>query len=231
MTGRLEGKIALIVGAGSAGCIVTNQIINIAKQGDIHVLLVHDEKSELNFLQNGFGIKRSKLMYNDYIIVGPKEDPAEIKNKKDFKEVFKKFLESKIIFVSRSDLSGTNVRELKLWNDAGVDIKLLGKRYKEIGSGMGATLNFTNEIKGYTLVDRATWLSSKNVNQLQLLFEDQKRLLNQYSLILVKPKNSNEKNIKLGEILIEWLLSNTVQKLINDYKINDEQVYFFNGDN
>ena len=208
----------------------TGQIINIAKNGDIDVLLVHHKKSEESFIKNEFGIKRYNLMYNDFVIVGPKQDYANIKNAKTLKEAMLSIFNTHSIFVSRADLSGTHYKELELWNNAGIGMNTLSDQYMKIGSGMGAALNFAHNVEGYTLTDRATWISFGRKDTLQILFKNKEKLINQYSLILVNSNKIDNINDKWGEVFIEWVLSNDGRELINNYKKNGEQLFFFNGD-
>ena len=204
----------------------TGQILEIAKRGDVDIVIVHNKNLEENFIKKGFGFKRYQLMYNNFVIVGPKSDPADVKKSETINEVMKKIVESESIFVSRSDLSGTNLRELSLWKNAGIKIDLLFDRYKKIGAGMGYALKFTNDVGGYTLSDKATWESFKHKSNLKILFDKDTELVNQYSIIL----NKNSNNYEFGEVFMEWILSNEGKKLINGYKINNHQIFFFNGD-
>ena len=208
----------------------TGQIINTAKMGNIDITITHNEKIENKFINDGYGIKRVKFMYNDFIIVGPKNDPAKLKNAKTLNQAMRKIYDSKNIFISRSDQSGTHLKELELWEDIGLQSIKFKNWYKKIGQGMGATLNMTNSLKAYTLSDRATWLSFINKINLKILFEGDKKLLNQYSVILLNQKNRRNKDSKCGENFVNWILSNEGKVLINNFQIEGNQVFFYNGE-
>jgi len=208
----------------------TGQIINTAKMGNIDITITHNEKIENKFINDGYGIKRVKFMYNDFIIVGPKNDPAKLKNAKTLNQAMRKIYNSKNIFISRSDQSGTHLKELELWEDIGLQSIKFKNWYKKIGQGMGATLNMTNSLKAYTLSDRATWLSFFNKINLKILFEGDKKLLNQYSVILLNQKNRRNKDSKCGENFVNWILSNEGKVLINNFQIEGNQVFFYNGE-
>ena len=164
-------------------------------------------------------------MYNDFVIVGPKQDYANIKNAKTLKEAMLNIFNTHSIFVSRADLSGTHYKELELWNNANIGMNTLSDQYMKIGSGMGAALNFAHNVEGYTLTDRATWISFGRKDTLQILFKNKEKLINQYSLILVNSNKIDNINDKWGEVFIEWLLSNDGRELINNYKKNGEQLF------
>ena len=208
----------------------TGQIINSAKKGNIDILITHHKKSEDDFMESGFGFQRYNLMYNDYIIVGPKKDPAGINNIKILENVMIKLFNSNSVFISRGDKSGTNYKELELWHIAKLDINLLEDRYIKIGQGMGATLSLTNYMEGYTVTDRSTWLSYKKKENLKILAEGFDRMKNQYSIIIVNPKKFNNVNFKWGKIFVEWILSETGKKLINGFLKSNKQLFYFNGD-
>ncbi len=207
----------------------TGQILEIAKIGLIDILIVHHEKSEKEFMIKGYGKNRYKIMYNDYVIVGPKEDPAKVSEVKNIEDAFNNIYNSDSLFISRSDNSGTHFKEMELWKFAKIDTTLLGSKYKKIGSGMGATLNLTNNVRAYTITDRSTWVTFNNKENLKILFEGSTKLFNQYSLILVNQKQDLLKN-KMQEIFVEWILSQNGEKLINSYKINNSQLFYFNGE-
>ena len=207
----------------------TGQILEIAKIGLIDILIVHHEKSEKEFMIKGYGKNRYKIMYNDYVIVGPKEDPAKVSEVKNIEDDFNNIYNSDSLFISRSDNSGTHSKEMELWKFAKIDTTLLGSKYKKIGSGMGATLNLTNNVRAYTITDRSTWVTFNNKENLKILFEGSTKLFNQYSLILVNQKQDLLKN-KMQEIFVEWILSQNGEKLINSYKINNSQLFYFNGE-
>lgn len=208
----------------------TGQAIKIASRGDADVLFVHHKPSELKFVAAGDGVERFDVMYNDFVIVGPKSDPAKIGGMKDAVAASKKIATAKQPFVSRGDDSGTYKEELELWKDAGIDVKKAsGGWYRATGSGMGATLNTTSGMDGYTLTDRGTWLNFKNRGDLVILVQGDKRLFNQYGVTLVNPKKFPNVKAKLGQTFIDWLLSPEGQHVIAGYKINGEQLFFPNA--
>lgn len=208
----------------------TGQAIRLAEKGDADVLVVHDKPSEMAFLKAGHGIDRYDVMYNDYVVVGPKADPAGIQGMKDVVAAFKKIAGAKAPFASRGDNSGTNKAELRFWKAAGVDAKAAsGDWYRETGSGMGATLNTAAGMGTYTLTDRGTWLSFQNRQDLVILVEGDDRLFNQYGVILVNPAKHPHTKVAEGQIFIDWLVSKEGQKLIGDYKIGGEQLFFPNA--
>ena len=193
-------------------------------------MFVHAKAQEEKFLAEGHGVKRSPVMYNDFIIIGPKADPAKIKGTKDVAAALRKIMDAKATFISRGDRSGTHSAELKLWKDSGIDIeKDRGAWYKSIGQGMGAALNTAQGSNGYVLSDRATWINFKNKDGLEIVVEGDKRLFNQYGVMLVNPeKHPNVKKAE-GQAFIDWLISPEGQKAIADYKINGEQLFFPNA--
>jgi tungstate transport system substrate-binding protein len=205
----------------------TGQAIQIGERGDADALLVHDPVAEKKFMDGGFGVDRRAVMHNDFVIIGPTADPAHIKGQPDTLEAFRRIAQAKAPFVSRGDSSGTNAMELRLWKDAGIDPKQgSGSWYREIGQGMGPTLNTAASMEGYTLSDRATWANFKNRQTLTILVERDKRLLNPYSTILVNP--SRFPNVKSADAKIwhEWLTSPHGQQVIAGYKIKGEQLFF-----
>jgi len=208
----------------------TGQALRIARNGDADVLLVHHKPSELNFIAKGFGVKRFDVMYNDFIIVGPKADSAEIKNIEKITDVLLRIAISRSNFVSRGDDSGTHKRERLLWRSASVDPTLnTGEWYYEVGAGMGATLNIASARGSYTLSDRGTWLSYKNKGDLVILFEGDKDLLNQYGVTLVNPEKFEHVKAKDGQKFINWLVSKEGQDLIDDFRIGGKQLFFSNA--
>ena len=208
----------------------TGQAIRLARNGDADVLLVHHKASEEQFVEEGFGVKRLDVMYNDFVVVGPGSDPAGIKGEKDIAKALSAIAAKKVPFVSRGDDSGTNKKEHELWKDAGVDAKAAsGTWYRESGSGMGATLNAASGMRGYTLTDRATWLKFKNKGNLEILSEGDPRLFNQYGVILVNPKKHAHVKTDAGQAFINWLVSKAGQSAINSYKVNGQQLFFANS--
>ena len=209
----------------------TGQALDTGRRGDADVVFVHAKSAEEKFLAEGQGVKRNPVMYNDFVLIGPKSDPAGIKGN-DIAAALKSIKEKQAPFVSRGDRSGTHIAELALWNrDAGIDIdKDKGGWYKSIGQGMGAALNMASASNAYVLSDRGTWLSFKNKGDLQILVEGDKRLFNQYGVILVNPEKHPTVKKDLGQELIDWLLSPEGQKAIANYKINGEQLFYPNAD-
>jgi tungstate transport system substrate-binding protein len=208
----------------------TGQAIDTGRRGDADVVFVHARVAEEKFLAEGFGVKRYPVMYNDFILVGPQTDPAGIKGSKDIVAALKTLKDKGVPFISRGDKSGTHQAELKLWSIAGVDIsKDKGPWYREIGQGMGAALNSASASNAYVLADRATWLSFKNKGDLVIAVEGDKRLFNQYGVILVNPAKHPSVKQEFGQQFIDWLISAEGQKAIADYKVNGEQLFYPNA--
>jgi tungstate transport system substrate-binding protein len=208
----------------------TGQALDTARRGDADVVFVHAKPAEEKFLSEGFGVKRYPVMYNDFILVGPKGDPAGIKGSKDIVAALGAIKAKGADFISRGDKSGTHQAELNLWKVAGIDIaKDKGPWYKEIGQGMGAALNTASASNAYVLADRGTWLSFKNRGELEIAVEGDKRLFNQYGVMLVNPEKHPSVKKDLGQQLIDWLVSSEGQKAIADYKINGEQLFYPNA--
>lgn len=207
----------------------TGQAIDTAKRGDADVAFVHARAQEEKFVAEGFGVERKPVMYNDFVIVGPKSDPAGIKGE-SVSAALKSIVAKKAPFVSRGDRSGTHSAELKLWKTAGVDLAAVkGDWYREIGQGMGATLNTAGAMGAYTLADRATWISFKNKGEMTILVEGDKSLFNQYGVILVNPAKHPTVKAKDGQAFIDWLVGPEGQKAIADYKIGGQQLFFPNA--
>jgi tungstate transport system substrate-binding protein len=208
----------------------TGQAIDTGRRGDADVVFVHARLAEEQFVAEGFGVKRYPVMYNDFILVGPQRDPAGIKGSKDIVSALKTLKDKGVPFISRGDKSGTHQAELKLWSLAGVGIaKDKGPWYREIGQGMGAALNSASASNAYVLADRATWLSFKNKGDLVIAVEGDKRLFNQYGVILVNPAKHPSVKKELGQQFIDWLVSAEGQKAIADYKVNGEQLFYPNA--
>jgi tungstate transport system substrate-binding protein len=208
----------------------TGQALDTARRGDADVVFVHAKPAEEKFLAEGFGVKRYPVMYNDFILVGPKSDPAGIKGSKDIVAALGAIKAKGADFISRGDKSGTHQAELNLWKVAGIDIaKDKGPWYKEIGQGMGAALNTASASSAYVLADRGTWLSFKNRGELDIAVEGDKRLFNQYGVMLVNPEKHPSVKKDLGQQFIDWLVSSEGQKAIADYKINGEQLFYPNA--
>ncbi|MBR0692960.1 substrate-binding domain-containing protein [Bradyrhizobium lablabi] len=207
----------------------TGQALDTARRGDADVVLVHARSAEEKFLAEGFGVKRYPVMYNDFILVGPKDDPAGIKGR-DVAAALQAIRTKAAPFISRGDRSGTHIAELALWKDAGVDIaKDRGPWYKEIGQGMGAALNTASASNAYVLSDRGTWLAFKNRGDLTILVEGDKRLFNQYGVMLVSPAKHPTVKKEAGQRFIDWLISSEGQKAIADYKIEGQQLFYPNA--
>jgi tungstate transport system substrate-binding protein len=207
----------------------TGQALDTARRGDADVVFVHAKSLEEKFVSEGNGVKRNPVMYNDFVIIGPKNDPAGIKGK-DLVTALKTLKDKQANFISRGDKSGTHSAELNLWKEAGIDIaKDKGSWYKEIGQGMGAALNMASAGNNYVLSDRATWISFKNKTDLAIVVEGDKRLFNQYGVILVNPQKHANVKKDLGQQFIEWLTSPEGQRAIGDYKIDGQQLFFPNA--
>ncbi len=208
----------------------TGQALDTARRGDADVVFVHAKSQEEKFLSEGFGVKRYPVMYNDFVLIGPKADPAGVKGGKDVVAALKTIKAKTAPFISRGDRSGTHSAELRLWKAADIDIaKDKGPWYKEIGQGMGAALNMASASNSYVLSDRGTWLHFKNRGDLAVLVEGDKRLFNQYGVMLVNPKKHANVKADLGQQFIDWLVSPEGQKAIAGYKINGDQLFYPNA--
>ena len=208
----------------------TGQALDTGRRGDADVVFVHAKSAEEKFLAEGEGVKRYPVMYNDFVLIGPKGDPVGIKGMKDVAKALQVIKDKQADFISRGDRSGTHIAEINLWNGSGIDIdKEKGPWYKSVGQGMGAALNTANASNAYVLSDRGTWLSFKNKGDLQILVEGDKRLFNQYGVMLVNPAKHPNVKEDLGQQFIDWLVSPEGQKAIADYKINGEQLFYPNA--
>jgi tungstate transport system substrate-binding protein len=208
----------------------TGQALDIGRRGDADVVFVHDRAAEEKFLAEGFGVKRFNVMYNDFVIIGPRSDPAHIANETSVLDAFRKIAAAKTSFISRGDHSGTHAAELRYWRDAGINpIAELGSGYREIGQGMGAALNMAASTGAYVLSDRGTWLAFENRGELAILVEGDRRLFNQYGVMLVNPAKHPGVKATAGQSFIDWLLSTEGQSAIAGYKINGEQLFFPNA--
>jgi len=207
----------------------TGQALDIGRRGDADVVFVHDKPAEEKFVSEGFSTQRNEVMYNDFVLIGPKSDPAKIAGGKDIQVAFKKIASSQAPFVSRGDKSGTHAAELRYWKDAGVTPAPGSSWYKETGSGMGPALNTASAMNGYILADRGTWLSFKNRGDLAILVQGDPKLFNQYGVMLVNPaKFPNVKKAE-GQAFIDWILSKNGQDVIASYQIGGEQLFFPNA--
>jgi tungstate transport system substrate-binding protein len=208
----------------------TGQALDTARRGDADVVLVHAKSAEEKFLAEGYGVKRYPLMYNDFILIGPRADPAAVKGSKDVLVALAAIKRTRSTFISRGDRSGTHIAELDLWRLAGIDIGTgEGPWYKEIGQGMGAALNTASAADGYVLADRATWLAFKNKGDLVIAVEGDRHLLNQYGVMLVNPRKYPTVKKELGQQFIDWLVSPDGQRAIGSYKINGAPLFFPNA--
>ena len=224
---EFESKYQTKVRALSLG---TGQAIKVAMDGNVEILLVHHKKSELEFMNKGYGTLRHDLMYNDFVILGPSEDPAEISDSRSAEQALNSIFKFEHNFISRGDNSGTHKKEKKLWEKANIEISdYSGKWYKETGSGMGTTLNIAAELNSYTLSDRATWITFKNKKNLKILYEGDKNLFNQYGAILVNPEKCPHTNVEESKIFLDWLLSKNGQDAIQKYKVNGIQLFYPNA--
>jgi tungstate transport system substrate-binding protein len=204
----------------------TGQALDTARRGDADVVFVHARAQEEKFLAEGFGVKRFDVMYNDFVLIGPKSDPAGVKGR-DIETALKTIQAKAAPFVSRGDRSGTHSAELTLWKQAGIDISAgKGPWYREIGQGMGAALNTAAAMNGYTLSDRGTWISFKNRGDLDIVVEGDKRLFNQYGVMLVNPEKYPGVKKELGQAFVDWLISPEGQAAIAGYKIDGQQLFF-----
>jgi tungstate transport system substrate-binding protein len=208
----------------------TGQALDLARRGDADVVFVHAKSAEEKFVAEGHGVKRLAVMYNDFILIGPKSDPAKVGGSKDILLALNSVKRADAPFVSRGDRSGTHMAELELWKMAGIDIaKDKGAWYRETGQGMGPALNTASSINAYLLADRATWLAFRNRGELAILVEGDKRLFNQYGVILVNPgKHPNVKRAD-AQAFIDWVVSDEGQKAIAACRIGGEQLFFPNA--
>ena len=208
----------------------TGQAVRLAERGDADVLFVHHKPSEEKFVAAGFGVKRFDVMYNDFVVVGPKADPAKIEGGHDAAAAFAKIAAAKTPFASRGDDSGTHKTELALWGKAGVDVKKNGRTwYRATGSGMGATLNTAAGLGAYALADRGSWLAFKNKADLKIVVAGDPVLFNQYGVILVNPKKHPTVKAKDGQAFIDWIVSAEGQRAIAAFTVEGEQLFFPNA--
>lgn len=208
----------------------TGQALDTGRRGDADVVFVHARAQEEKFVAEGFGVERKPVMYNDFVLIGPKADPAGIRGTKDIAAALKAIKDKGAAFVSRGDRSGTHSAELSLWKVAGVNLeKDKGGWYREIGQGMGAALNTAGAMSAYVLADRGTWLSFKNRGELEITVEGDKRLFNQYGVMLVNPAKHSHVKKADGQAFVDWIISPDGQKAITDYKIGGEQLFFANA--
>jgi tungstate transport system substrate-binding protein len=211
----------------------TGQALDMARRGDADVAFVHDKLAEEKFVAEGYGVERKEVMYNDFVLIGPKADPAKVAGNDimlGLRRIATMDAASRPPFVSRGDKSGTHAAELRYWRAAGVDLdRAKGPWYRDTGSGMGPSLNMASSMNAYILADRGTWLSFKNRGDLAILVEGDSRLFNQYGVILVNPAKHPHVKAADAQRFIDWLLSSAGQKAIADYKIGGEQLFFPNA--
>jgi tungstate transport system substrate-binding protein len=209
----------------------TGQALDLARRGDADVVFVHAKPAEEKFLAEGEGVKRYPVMYNDFVLIGPKSDPAKVAGGKDIVEALKKIQAAQAPFVSRGDRSGTHMAELDLWKVSGIDIdKVKGPWYRDVGQGMGPALNTASSMNAYVLSDRGTWLAFKNRGDLEIVVQGDKRLFNQYGVMLVNPAKHPNVKKDLGQTFVDWLVSKEGQEAIAGYKIDGQQLFFPNAD-
>jgi tungstate transport system substrate-binding protein len=208
----------------------TGQALDIGRRGDADVVFVHAKSEEEKFIAEGGGVKRFPVMYNDFVLIGPRSDPAGIGRSKDIVAALRTLKAKQQPFISRGDRSGTHLAELKLWKEAGIDIEHdKGPWYKAIGQGMGAALNTASASDAYVLSDRGTWLSFKNKGELTIVVQGDKRLFNQYGVMLVNPARHPHVKKAQGQQFIDWLLSPDGQSAIANYRIDGQQLFFPNA--
>jgi tungstate transport system substrate-binding protein len=207
----------------------TGQALDIGRRGDADVVFVHDKPAEEKFVEEGYSTKRNEVMYNDFVLIGPKADPAKIGGGKDIQAALQKIASTQTPFISRGDKSGTHAAELRYWKGSGVEVSPSSSWYKETGSGMGPALNTASAMNGYILSDRATWLTFKNRGDLAILVQGDPRLFNQYGVMLVNPAKYPQVKKAEGQAFIDWLISKDGQDTIASYKVGGEQLFFPNA--
>ncbi|HEX2242502.1 MAG TPA: substrate-binding domain-containing protein [Gammaproteobacteria bacterium] len=224
---KFEKKTGIDVRVVAVG---TGQAIDIAERCDADVLFVHHKPSEEEFVARGYGVERHPVMWNDFVVVGPKSDPAHIEGMQKTVKAFKRIAQSKATFASRGDDSGTNKEELELWQAAGINVdKASGTWYRELGQGMGPTLNIAAGMDAYTLTDRGTWISFNNRGDLEILVQGDPRLSNEYGITLVNIEHCPNVKAKAGQEFIDWLISKQGQKAIGAYKLRGQQLFHPNA--
>jgi tungstate transport system substrate-binding protein len=208
----------------------TGQALDLARRGDADVVFVHARSAEEKFLAEGHGVRRYPAMYNDFILIGPKSDPAGVAGGKNILEALRRIAAARVPFVSRGDKSGTHIAELALWKAASIDIaRAKGPWYRDTGQGMGPALNIAAAMNAYILADRGTWISFKNREELVIAVQGDKRLFNQYGIMLVNPGRHSSVKRELGQVFVDWVISPEGQGAIAGYKIGGEQLFFPNA--
>ena len=206
----------------------TGKALKMGENGDVDLVMTHAPKAEANFVDKGYGVMPRKSMYNDFVVVGPKEDPAKIAEQPGVIKVFEKIAKTGVVFVSRGDDSGTHKKELGIWSQAKIEPNFGG--YRSVGQGMGPTLNMASELQAYTLTDRGTWLAYQNKLDLNILFQGDDKLFNPYQVILINPERYPSTNYDAAKTFSDWLVSEQGQKLINSFKLNGQQLFVANAD-
>ncbi|MEZ9566621.1 substrate-binding domain-containing protein [Vibrio artabrorum] len=222
---KFEKDTGIKVGVIAAG---TGKSLRMGENGDVDLVMTHAPKAEADFVEKGYGVLPRKLMYNDFVVVGPKSDPAKIASQKNVIDVFKVIANSNVTFLSRGDDSGTNKKEMGIWAQTKMEPNFGG--YRSVGQGMGPTLNMTSEMQGYTLTDRGTWLAYQNKLDLKILFQGDKNLFNPYQVILVNPKRYPTTHYNAAKVFSDWLVNPKGQKLINDFKLQGQQLFVANAE-
>lgn len=205
----------------------TGKSLKMGENGDVDLVMTHAPKAEANFVDNGYGVLPRKLMYNDFVVVGPQSDPAKISEQKDVAEAFKQIASNNVTFVSRGDDSGTHKKELGIWAQTKMEPNFTG--YRSVGQGMGPTLNMASEMQGYTMTDRGTWLAYNNKLDLKILVQGDKNLFNPYQVILVNPERYPTINFQGAKVFSDWLVNARGQELINSFKLNGKQLFVANA--
>ena len=204
----------------------TGQAIENAKRCNADILLVHHKKSEEDFILKGYGAYRKDLMYNDFVLVGPKSDPANLKGRSNIRSSLRRIYNQQVVFISRADNSGTHKKEIELWKKSGISVNSLKNSwYLETGSGMGTSLNIAVNKSAYILSDRATWISFSNKKNHEILVENEPLLYNQYGISLISKKRCKNVNTEDSEVFINWLLSKNGKEAINSYRVNGQQLF------
>ncbi|MDE1224763.1 substrate-binding domain-containing protein [Vibrio aestuarianus] len=205
----------------------TGKALKMGENGDVDLVMTHAPNAEATFVEKGYGVLPRKLMYNDFVVVGPKSDPAQITQQKALTEVFKKIANTGVTFISRGDDSGTHKKELGIWAQANIEPNFGG--YRSVGQGMGPTLNMASEMQAYTLSDRGTWLAYTNKLDLKILFQGDKNLFNPYQVILINPERYPSTNYQGAKAFSDWLVNPKGQELINAFKLNGQQLFVANA--
>jgi len=201
----------------------TGKALRMGQNGDVDLVMTHAPKAEAKFVEQGYGVQPRALMYNDFVVVGPKNDPANVTGEKDVAKAFKGIVESKSVFVSRGDDSGTHKKELNLWAQSKIEPNFGG--YRSVGQGMGPTLNMASEMQAYTLTDRGTWLAYQAKVNLAISVQGDKRLFNPYQVILINPKRYPDINYQGAKVFSDWLVNKKGQALIDSFKLQGQQLF------